>query len=182
MILSVKKTIQTILPVIMLGTVSLTATAQHCKYDVDKTDAFTKEQIRSTTLKIGPQTIDTRKNREVGWTMTFEKKSKDHFIAFKVIMFGKFDDVVQSGQKVYLRLANDKIITFTAATEVLPAYMTGLAVYTHYDLKFRTDAANIEALSTAPVTDFKLETGAKEIVAELGKKGEKIMETAACFR
>lgn len=182
MILSLKKTIQAMLPALMLGTVTLPAMAQQCKYDVNKTDAFTKEQVLSTTLKIGPQTIDSRKNREVGWTMTFEKKGKEHFITFKVIMFGKFDDVVQSGQKVYLRLANDNVIEFTAATQVLPAYMTGLAVYTHYDLKFRTDAANIEALSAAPVTDFKLEAGAKEIVAELGKKGEKIMETAACFR
>jgi hypothetical protein len=182
MILSLKKTILTMLPALMLGTATLPAMAQRCKYDVNKTDAFTKEQVLSTTLKIGPQTIDTRKNREAGWTMTFEKKGKDHFITFKVIMFGKFDDVVQSGQKVYLRLANDSIIEFTAITQVLPAYRTGLAVYTHYDLKFRTSAADIEALSAAPVTDFKLETGVKEIVAELGKKGEKIMETAACFR
>lgn len=182
MTFSIKKTIQVLLPAFLLGGIAMPAMAQKCRYDVDKTDAFSKEQVRSTTLKIGPQTIDTRKNREVGWTMTFEKKGKDNFIAFKVIMFGKFDEVVQSGQKVYLRLADDKIIELIAETPVLPAYMTGIAVYTHYNLKFKTDAGAIAALSAAPVTDFKLETGTKEIVAELGKKGEKIMETVACFR
>ncbi|PSK90099.1 hypothetical protein [Taibaiella chishuiensis] len=182
MITSFKKTIQALLPLLILTAATTATMAQKCRYDVDKTDAFSKEQLRSTTLKIGPQTIDTRKNREVGWTMTFEQKGGNRFIAFKVIMLGKRDDVVQQGQQAYLRLANDKIIILTAETDVLPSYMTGLAVYTHYDLRFKTDAAAITALSESPATDFKLETGSREIAAELGKKGEKIMETAACFR
>lgn len=182
MILSLKKTLQTLLPLLILSTSTMTATAQKCKYDVDKTDPFSKEQVRSTTLKIGPQTIDSRKNREVGWTMTFEQKGGNHYIAFKVILLGKRDEVMQQGQKAYLRLANDKIVILTAAAEVLPSYMTGITVYTHYDLRFQTDAAAMAALSEAPATDFKLETASREISAELGKKGAQIMETAACFR
>lgn len=182
MIFSIRKPVRILSFLLLAGAAALPATAQKCKYDVDKTDPFSKEQVRSKTLKIGPETINTRKNREVGWTMTFENKGQDHFIGFKLIMLGKLDDVMATGQKAYLRLADDKIITLVADVEVLPAYLTGIAVYTHYNLRFKTEAESIAALSAAPVTDFKLETGNQEITAELGKKGTQIMETAACFR
>lgn len=83
--------------------------AQKCKYDIDKKDAFTNESVQSTTLKIGPKVINSKKNHEVGWTMTFEKNGNNKFIAFKVIMFGKFDEVVAEGRKLFLRLEDNTI-------------------------------------------------------------------------
>ncbi len=164
-----------------IAALPLVSSAQKCKYDVDKADPFTKEMIQSTTLKIGPKVINGRKNYEVGWTMTFEKNGKDKFIAFKVIMFGKFDEIVEPGQKVLLRLEDDTIIELVADKQVLPVYMTAMAVYTHYDLKFKTDDATLQKLASAGVTNFKMQLNEREIVAEI-TKGDKIMKTAECFK
>lgn len=171
--------------IITLSLFALTfaAHAQKCKYDVDKTDPFTKEAVKSTTLKIGPKIINGKKNYEVGWTITLEKNGNESYVNFKVIMFGKFDESVEPGQKVYLRLGNDRIMELTAEKQVLPVYMTGLAVYTHYDLRFKVNAETLQQLSEAPVTNFKMQLNEREITAEIDNgKGEKIMKIANCFK
>ena len=159
----------------------LLSIAQKCKYDIDKADPFTKEMVQSTTFKIGPKTINGKKNMEVGWTMTFEKNGKGKFIGFKVIMFGKFDEVVEVGQKVYLRLEDDTILELVTDKQVIPGYMTAMAVYTHYDLRFKTDDESIQKLAQSGVTNFKMQLNEREIVAEISK-GDKIMKVAACFK
>lgn len=159
----------------------LASFAQKCKYDVDKADPFTKEMVQSTTFKIGPKTINGKKNMEVGWTMTFEKNGKDKFVGFKVILFGKFDEIVEVGQKVYLRLEDDTILELVVGKQVLPVYMTGMAVYTHYNLRLKVEDETIQKLAQSGLTNFKMQMNEREIVAEISK-GDKVMNIAACFK
>lgn len=165
------------------GLLSFASQAQKCKYDFDKTDPFTKESVKSSTFKLGPKVIDGRKNYEVGWTMTLEKNGKDDYISFKIILFGKFDEGMAKGQKIYLRLENDQMIELVSENDVLPSYMTGVAVYTHYDLRFKVEAATMHKLSEANITNIKMERIMdKSLTADIDDgKAKKIMNAAACF-
>ncbi len=83
--------------------------AQTCKYVDEKKDAFTGETVKSGTFSIG-----------LGGRITLQKKKEVYSIGFYFVVSGFIEKKILTGDTVYIKLADDKMVKVVADKDIDP--------------------------------------------------------------
>lgn len=157
--------------------------AQNCKFDVDKNDEFTNKRKVSSTLNIGPKTLNGDKHLRVFWTVTVTKNGDDYSLNLLTTVFGKRDDIFSKGEKLLAKLADGSIIEFTAGEDAIPSFIVNsLGAFTQLNIHFNTDAATLNKIASSNLTVLRLKVGSLELDATIAEnKAEKLTKLASCI-
>jgi hypothetical protein len=150
--------------------------AQKCKYDVDKTDAFSGKKTLGTTAKLPNGAL-------IGFNLSDGKFWIGMFINF----FGEKNEKISHGDSLLFKLGNGEILSFYTNDVYAPtSYVNGSGAYanvsSYYKPNYDTDSVTIRKMAQYPVTDMKIYMGANNLPVAVDEKyREKVMKAAGCI-
>ncbi|MCI5054526.1 MAG: hypothetical protein MRY83_00315 [Flavobacteriales bacterium] len=168
--------------IILLGTLvtmGLFSNAQKCKYDIDKTDQFSKESVKAiNTILWGNKALnylaatiyctDSKYELEVG--VVFQGDQNEYM---------EIDDVMQ------LALENGESLTLTPEKKIAPKSVVGSGqVYSIYVPKFKISRDDLLKLSQSRVTGWRVNLDKNydfDFTKRYKKNCEKFMESTNCM-
>ena len=154
----------------------LLSNAQKCKFDEDKNDPFTGTHYRMVSQNIGPASW--------GWAISLEENNQNFFMGVRMIRLGKMDDLFLKGEKILLKLSNDKILELIASEDIVPVYGAGGGIiFTTYNAKIPITKDFLSELSTAPITDLKVTLCKEEVILPkiVERQTNRIKQAATCL-
>ena len=164
-----------LLTAIILMTVSNTLYAQKCNLDVDKTDVFTKERIRSGTNRIAPALYN--------WKLTLERNGD----AFSWGMFIKYAIHIQEPMgpqsTLILALADGTVIKLVPDMAYEPTHVVSSAgIVSTLRPKGKLTMENVQALSKSPITALRVVLSGRTVEPNISKgQGEDFQNIARCL-
>jgi len=144
--------------------------AQDCSGVKRKTDAFTREQISTASLKCG------------NLSMTLERSGDKYYIGFFFMMGSYSDAVFAKGEKVMLRLDNDEIVEVENDHDFKPTSTPGNVIWTRWTTKSQVDEQLFEKLGKHSITGIRfMLAGNEQTQGVKDRQADKIREAAACI-
>jgi hypothetical protein len=147
------------------------SSAQKCKFDYDKVDAFT-----------GKRTFSMKPDLARGWGMAIGNTAGNNEISISVIVGGITKNVINKGDTLMMALEGGKPIILKANAEYLPASnVAGTTVYSSYLANYSISKDDLQRLSEKKMTALRMYVGASAFNLEVKEKNaEKISKAAAC--
>jgi hypothetical protein len=157
------------------------AFAQKCKFDTEKKDDFTNENVRSSKFKVG--------DFFYSWWILIEQKGPKYYMTIQSATTGKIDDIIPKGAKVMLKLDNGKIVSYTLSEDCVPnhnvinAGTSNPTITSTWLPKGELSKEDMTALSQAELVVIRMNIGGKDFDSPKpsGKEAKKIMQSAGCF-
>ena len=142
---------------VLLNIASVTAFSQNCKLDVDSKDKFSGEVYRKIDQRMGSITTH--------WNVIIEQKADNYFIALKHISTDYIKTSVSKGDKFYLKLDNEKVLTFTANDDYTNSYYAANGgAQTTVMIKGEVSQDILSELSNSSITDMRITLGGKDYI------------------
>lgn len=156
------------------------ATAGDCKGVKERVDPFSNKPEKTAQFTIGGMFTK--------WTIEMEQKEGAATMRWGIAAQGEFNQKLDVGTKLLLRLEDGTILTLgtiEASTPVTQAVSGGGAVnvFSVYYLKFGLSEETLGALSKSVVTDVKIDVPGLKIKNPTlkGRQMEKIKDVSSCF-
>ena len=153
---------------------SLNSIAQ-CKFDKEEKDPFSGEMNRSFVTGIG----------KFGWNWKMEigQKGKNKYFGLTIKWNGKFEDVMEKGRKIMLKLENNKILELALNNDYPGTYVTGEGYITSiYYPQCDLSEEQLSELSKSPIALLKASIGGKDQLPDIStKSGKQVMAIAKCL-
>jgi len=160
-----------IISTFILSLISGVALSQPCRYEINKTDAFTKKEIKVTKEKV------VWKNPAGFNSLSFKAKKLENekFLQLRYSKIGK-TMTVQSASKLMLLLENETIIELDAVETVFSdSYISGGSVVWFVEPSYSTSKEKIDQISTSPIKMIRFYTEGGFIEHEIKTKKRTII-------
>ncbi len=151
---------------------SLTVDAQKCKFDYDKTDAFT-----------GKQTIAKRATIGKAWKIDFYRSEETFWVGIDIVLAGITEDVINKGDTIMIALEGHEPICLSAIETALPvATANEYGVLSYYQAAYYADLDKITAISQYKTTAIRIFWGRlyKQVTIK-PKDAKTITKAATCI-
>ena len=149
--------------------------AQDCRLDVDETDAFTKEHVRSGTNSIGGALWH--------WNLTLKQTGTKYGWEMQIKYSKNFQDEIKEGDVIFVSLENGKVVKLAADANYAPSQQVGSGfVTTVYHPKGNLTTSDLKDLSESPMSGIRVVLSGEKIEpAVSSKQGRHIQEIATCL-
>ena len=160
-----------------IGLMPAISYAQKCSaLDVDETDAFTKEHVKSGTNNVGQMTWH--------WKLTL-KQSGNKYGWEMTIKYGKhFQDPIKKGDIFYCKLENDKVIKLVVDNEYSPTHAMasdGFIISTYLP-KGDMSAQDMQDFSESPLSEMRVMVSGMSLEPKISvKQGSGVQDIAKCI-
>ncbi len=164
------------IPLVVCTAVSVSAHAQKCDLDVDKTDEYTKEHVKEGTNKVGPAMWH--------WKLTLKQSGSKYGWEMQIKWGKHFVDPIKKGDVLFCKLENGKVIQLVADNDYAPSHVAsddGFIVTTYLP-KGDLSADDMKALSESPVNGIRVMLAGQKFEPDISsKQGAAIQTTAKCI-
>lgn len=165
-----------ILAILAISILPALSYAQKCNLDVDETDAFTKEHVRSGTNTVGSAL----------WHWKFTLKQTGNKFSWEMqIKWGKhFQDDFKKGDVVLCKLANDKVIKLVSDENYSPSHVVASDgfITTTYLPKGSMEAEDMKAFGESPLSEMRVVLSGTTLEPSISsKQGSALQNIAQCI-
>ncbi len=150
--------------------------AQKCSLDVDETDAFTKEHVKSGTNAVGGVLWH--------WKLTLRQSGTKYGWEMQ-IKYGKhFQDDFKKGDIVYCKLAGDKVVKLIADNNYSPTHTLasdGFMTSTYLP-KGEMTQEDMKAFAESPLSEMRVTLSGIALEPNISsKQGNALQNIAQCI-
>lgn len=146
--------------------------AQNCKFDYDKVDAFT-----------GKRTVSMKPDLARGWGMAIISNGGNYEIDISVIVGGVTKNVINKGDTLMMAVEGSVPIILLAGKESAPtSNVAGTTIYSAYAASYPISRKELQRLSQGKMIALRMFVGSTPFNLEVKEKNAvKISKAAGCI-
>jgi hypothetical protein len=176
-----KKTTQILsLGILFLFVMSLSLSAQKCKYDYNKPDPITGEAAKGIGLNVESKMMVMGTGTIYRSNIGFNKIGETYYVNVELFYTGNLRENILTSNPLIIKLSNGETVTIYPQSDFLPsASANQYGVYTQYKAKYDIDAASLQKIAESAPTFFRLNLESRTYDRTLDSKDQKKFTNAA---
>ena len=168
------------LGILFLFAMTLSLSAQKCKYNYNKKDPFTGVETKGIEVDLDGSLFITPIGTIFKSKMGFNKIGETYFVNIELVYSGNIRESIKKNDTFAIKLSNGEIVTIYSQDESLPALVASVGnIFTSYVAKYDIDAASIKKIAESVPTFIRINLDSRIYDKELDSKTKKNFTNAA---